>query len=86
MARPRARAAAGWATATPASVAVAAGWAVRATVAVGCAPMYLKGLFRSLSFFMQPSITCAPEEEEEGSARVEAAAAVLARVALLEAL
>ena len=27
------------------------------------APMYLNGLFRSLSFFMQPSITCAPEDE-----------------------
>ena len=24
--------------------------------------MYLNGLFRSLSFFMQPSITCAPED------------------------
>ena len=28
----------------------------------GCAPMYLNGLFRSLSFFMQPSITCAAED------------------------
>ena len=30
--------------------------------------MYLNGLFRSLSFFMQPSITCAPEDGSKGAA------------------
>ena len=57
--------------------------------------MYLNGLFRSLSFFMQPSITCAPEDGSKGAVSCAAswgascggsyAAAAAARAAVLQA-